>query len=234
MQALLLNSGRGERMGEYTQSRPKCLVEVDRDETILGRQVASLLEYSIDEILITTGPFAREIETYLETTFQGRFSYIYNPLYTSTNYIYSLYLARDKIEDTLLLLHGDLVFDASLLKSTIESKRPNTVLVHNHQNLPQKDFKARIRDGLVKEIGVHLFYEDCLPLQPLYKISLDLWKAWSQNIENFIARDDVEAYGEDALNPILSKKTLYPLYYHDVFCAEVDTIEDLEYVRASL
>lgn len=235
MQALLLNSGQGLRMGDETQKKPKCLLEIQEGETILDRQVRTLLNHSIREILITTGPFAKEMESYLKETFPlATFSYIHNPLYKSTNYIYSMYLARDFIEEDLLLIHGDLVFDPSILGQIIASKDSNTALVNSYQELPKKDFKALIKRGLIQEIGVHLFHEDCSSLQPLYKVSFHLWRAWSLELESFVERGDVKAYGEDALNPILFKHKLSPLYYKEELCQEVDTIEDLESVRASL
>ena len=42
------------------------------------------------------------------------FTFVENPIYDKTNYIYSMYLAREYLKDDILLLHGDLVFDKKL------------------------------------------------------------------------------------------------------------------------
>jgi len=53
MKALILNSGRGSRMGILTADKPKALVEV-LGETIIGRQISILSVLGIREYIITT------------------------------------------------------------------------------------------------------------------------------------------------------------------------------------
>ena len=55
MKALILNSGKGSRMGELTSEHPKCMTEISASETILSRQLAQLWAYGIQEVIITTG-----------------------------------------------------------------------------------------------------------------------------------------------------------------------------------
>ena len=37
MKALILNSGKGTRMGQFTSQHPKCMTEIEGKETILSR-----------------------------------------------------------------------------------------------------------------------------------------------------------------------------------------------------
>ena len=112
MIALLLNSGRGTRMGGETKEHPKCMCRIDGDETIISWQVKLLKECGITEAVVTTGPFADMLKEHLESLNSGiRFHYVPNPDYASTNYIYSMYLARDLLHDDVISLHGDLVLD---------------------------------------------------------------------------------------------------------------------------
>lgn len=232
MKALILNSGLGRRMGEYQRHGPKCLLKIHGEETILSRQVHFLLQHDIQEIVITTGPFASMIAAYLEQHFPGgHFRYVHNPCYESTNYIYSIYLAQKEIEGSLLLLHGDLVFDPSLLTKTIESEAENTVLVHAAGELPAKDFTAQILDGRVQRISLHLSGADCFPLMPLYRLSDRMMKKWLIEIKIFQERGDLGCYAEDALNKILPQETLSPLYFGEEFCQEIDNVHDLQRVR---
>ena len=57
MKALILNSGLGHRMGAITKIHPKCMTELDRNETILCRKLKLLLNTGIKEVAITTGYF---------------------------------------------------------------------------------------------------------------------------------------------------------------------------------
>lgn len=52
MKALILNSGIGKRLGEMTQSCPKCMLRVDENETILCRQLSLLADAGITEVII--------------------------------------------------------------------------------------------------------------------------------------------------------------------------------------
>ena len=232
MKALLLNSGIGKRMGDLTQNKPKCLVELQGQETILYRQVRALLEYGITEIIITTGPFEEQIKAYLKEHFPRlRIHYVLNPLYESTNYIYSMLLAKDFMDDDIILMHGDLVFEEILLEKTIQTSHANTVLVNPQASLPEKDFKARVEKGQVREISIHIFDDNCFFLIPLYKLSQELCEKWLAEMEAFEKQGKLSVYAEDALNNILKEQSLYPIYFNRELCSEIDDVGDLETVR---
>ena len=99
MKSLILNSGTGTRMGELTADKCKCLVEIANGKTILDEQITRLIKCGITDFCITTGPFSDVLEPYIRKNYNGvHFTFINNPLYSQTNYIYSIYLARDVLE----------------------------------------------------------------------------------------------------------------------------------------
>ncbi len=260
MKAIILNSGVGNRMGELTHRRPKCLVELCHGETILSRQVDFLAGNNITDIVITTGPFQEKIKDYLKEKYGENkkisFTYIYNELFQSTNYIYSLYLAKDAalgaaektmdfspdkspdkspgIEDEIILMHGDLVFTHTGPLKLLNSSSKDTVLVDSSPEIPEKDFKCRIEDGHITKIAVDLFGPDCRFLFPMYKLSTATYEKWLNAMENFVAAGKTNVYAENALNEILHITPLKPLYYKDEFCAEVDDEEDLNIAKKTL
>ena len=154
MKALILNSGMGRRMGALTSEQPKCMTEISARETILSRQLRLLGEAGVEEAVITTGYFDRELMDYCRSLrTELSISFVRNPRFAETNYIYSIYLARDLLRgQEILLMHGDLVFEASVLEDVISS--PDSCMkVSSTLPLPEKDFKAVVRDGLVKGWG---------------------------------------------------------------------------------
>ncbi len=173
MKAIILNSGIGKRMGKLTQDKPKCLIELTNSETILQRQLRLLEEHGITDIIITTGPYREQIFNHVGEKFSNlNIEYIHNQLYDKTNYIYSVNLIeRDLIDEDILLLHGDLVFDDKVLEKLIDSKDLNSVLVNKEISLPAKDFKGRIIEDRVKEISIDIFDSNCYLLMPLYKLN---------------------------------------------------------------
>lgn len=67
MKALILNSGKGSRMGDLTKTHPKCMTEIASMETIISRQLRQVAEQGISEVIITTGPFEEKLIHYVES-----------------------------------------------------------------------------------------------------------------------------------------------------------------------
>ena len=116
MKALILNSGLGSRMGVLTSEHPKCMTEISPRETILSRQLKQIADAGIREVVITTGLFRDALIAYCESLdLPLSYSFIHNPAFRETNYIYSIYCARAELDDDILLMHGDLVFENEVL-----------------------------------------------------------------------------------------------------------------------
>lgn len=82
------------------------------------------------------------------------YHFVRNPLYEETNYIYSIYLAKEFLEDTdLLLLHGDLVVEDAVFFDFCEQEG-SFMAGSTTKELPEKDFKAEITDGKISKIGI--------------------------------------------------------------------------------
>ena len=231
MKAVLLNSGMGTRLDEYTKKLPKCLIPVGDRETILSRQVKVLLDHGITDIVITTGHLEDKIRYYLRERFPAfDFVFVHNSLYDRTNYIYSLLLAEDELDDDIVLLHGDLVFAPSVLQKLLSIDEENGVVVNAEANLPEKDFKAEIRSGRVRKIATGIFSPDCYFLLPMYRFSLASMRQWVDEMKLFQQQGYLQSYAETALNNILERLELYPVYISDELCMEIDNLEDLQKV----
>ncbi len=233
MKALILNSGTGSRMGVLSSQHPKCMTEISSRETILSRQLRMLSEAGVTQAVITTGPFEEALADYcrsldlpLEVTF------VHNPDYAQTNYIYSIYLAREHLDEDILLLHGDLVFENAVLDAMLACEG-SCMAVSTTQPLPEKDFKAVIRNGQVVKVGVE-FVQDAAAAQPLYLLRREDWRRWLDEIEKFCQRGERCCYAEKALNVLDGACQILPLDVEDMLCSEVDNPEDLSLVSARL
>ena len=227
MKALILSSGIGKRLYPLTKNMPKSLIKIQGKE-ILGFQVDHLIECGIKDLIITTGPFENKIKEYIRKNYSGmNVFYIKNSKYESTNYIYSMWLTKELIDDEIILLHGDLLFSKKLLNRLVD-KEGNRAAVNKKIKLPEKDFKAVIEKGRVKKIGTEFFEENAFACFPLYKFSKKDFLLWLSECEKYIKRGKVNIYAEDVFNEISDKMPLYPLYFNDELCMEIDTKEDIE------
>ncbi|MBE6567132.1 MAG: phosphocholine cytidylyltransferase family protein [Ruminococcaceae bacterium] len=234
MKALILNSGLGTRMGVYTKEHPKCMTDISATESILSRQLHLLVEAGIKEVVITTGYFDKVLIDYCNSLdLPLNFTFVKNPVYDKTNYIYSIYCARDVLKDEdILLLHGGLVFEASVLADALAFPH-SCMKVSSTLPLPEKDFKAVVENGMVKKVGVE-FFENAMEAQALYKLNKPEWNTWLDHIISFCESDKTKVYAEVALNEITDRCPIHILDVKDRLCTEIDNPEDLAKVKAAL
>ena len=159
MKAFIFNSGIGSRMMHLTKNSPKALVKLSNGETILGRQIRILKDYGIKEFIITTGPFEQQIKDFTSNIKRIEITYVKNEIYDKTNSIYSLYLAKDLIDDDFIVLHGDLVFNKQIVKHILNSHKSDIALIGKTVPLPDKDFKGLVVNERLKHISVDIFIE---------------------------------------------------------------------------
>lgn len=232
MKAIILASGAGKRLLPLTEKLPKSLIKIN-GIVLLERIIQSLLDNGIKDIIITTGFLGEKIKEFIKEKYPRlEITFSNNPIFDKTNYIYSLWLVKDMAKDEdVILLHGDLIYEPKLMERIIKADK-SSALIRNSQEVPKKDFKARIENGLIKEIGVNVFGESAKFCLPLYKILKPDFKKWTNKIEEFIKEGRINEYAEDAFNEINGQIELYPIYYNKESAMEIDNLEDLEKAKS--
>ena len=225
MKALILASGAGRRLRPLTDHLPKPLIKTG-DKTILDYQLESLIRHGLDRVIITTGPFEEKVIEHVQRNYSIKVTFVNNPRYEVTNYIYSLWLTRNLVDEDVILLHGDLLFDSVLTGKLMEAEG-NRALVNRRIKPPKKDFKAVIENNRVVKIGVEFSGPDAYFCAPMYKFSRADFLRWLDEMEKFIEKGRTNCYAEDAFNEISGEIVLRPLFFEE-FCLEIDTISDLK------
>ena len=233
MIALILNSGLGSRMGVLTSEHPKCMTEISARETILSRQLRQIANAGIEEVVMTTGYYDGVLVKYCQSLdLPLHFTFVNNPVYDQTNYIYSIYCARNYLDDDLILMHGDLVFENEVFDRVVASP-VSCMTVSSTLPLPEKDFKAQVVNGMVMKVGVDLFNE-AMEAQALYHLKKDDWRVWLDKIIEFCENDKRKVYAENALNELNGAANIHALDVRNLLCSEIDNPEDLAVVTSKL
>ena len=179
-----------------------------------------------NEVVMTTGVFDDVLLNYCRSLdLPLHITFVNNPMCRETNYIYSIYCAREYLDDDILLMHGDLVFENAVLDAVLSSGK-SCMTVSSVLPLPEKDFKAVIRDGCIKKVGID-FFDDAVAAQPMYFLKRADWQIWLEQIIAFCENGQVDCYAENALNEVTDRCVLYPVDIGDRLCSEVDNPEDL-------
>jgi len=113
MKAIILAAGRGSRMKNLTDERPKCLVEL-RGKALLEWQLKALHEAGISEIAIVTG-YKREL-----LADRGLIEF-HNPRWAETNMVSSLACAQEWLQAApCIVSYSDIFYSSQAVKSLID------------------------------------------------------------------------------------------------------------------
>ena len=234
MKAVIFNSGLGNRMGDFTQNHHKAIAQLKNGETIFHRQLRILSAEGIRDFIVTTGPFEKQLKKEAADFPHLNFTFVRNDIYFKTNYIYSMYLAREHMNDDLVFLHGDLVFNRKLVHDVLTCSEKNTATVNFKKALPEKDFKGRVQDGKVLEVSIKIFDEDCFAFQPFYKMDKATASAWIGKVVEFIHKGEDKCYAENALNEIFPALNVRAFSYDGYYIDEIDNLDDYARVTAEI
>ena len=135
MQAIILAAGMGKRLRSYTKDATKCMVKVN-GKTLIEYMIEALVSNNIERLVVVVGYKGQLLKDFIASKFNTenlhgmRIEYIENPVYDTTNNIYSLYLAGNEMAKTdTLLLESDLIFKPEILARLLSSPDENLAVV---------------------------------------------------------------------------------------------------------
>jgi len=239
MKAIILAAGTSSRMRPLTNEIPKCLLDLGKQK-ILERTLNNLISSNINEFIIVTGFLQHKIKEFIEGHFpNAHFTFIHNELYETTNNIYSLWLAKKAVlNDDILLLDSDIIFDKKILELLLSSSHDNCLALKSGLDLGEEEMKIKANienyiseiskvmnptEAIGESIGIEKFNKHFV--NELFQI-LDTMILAEKNVNIFY-----EAAFQKAIN---SGSKIFPINVGNLSCMEIDTIEDLESARKKI
>jgi len=142
--AIILLAGMGSRLG---RPHPKSLTALDRNQTILSRQLHILKQYDL-EICCVVG-FKKDL--IMEAASDCLF--IYNPNYDLTNTSKSLLNALRHFRDRdVIWLNGDVVFSPEIIGRVLAS--PESAVAVNNSRVSDEEVKYTLNnEGYIRQIS---------------------------------------------------------------------------------
>ena len=229
--ALLLAAGTGSRLMPITSNSPKCLTLVN-EQSILERLVINLKKQGFKRLVVVTGYQENCIKDFL-ANISGDLTieFVYSPLYRTTNNIYSLWMAREIINEPFVLFEADLIFDVTLLDNMVYPDRMATSSL-----LPWMNGTTVTVDASHQVKG---FHKNTTPINVeevkyktvnIYSFSLQSWKAIVKRLDIHIEANNVNGYYETVIGELVADNriSLKAVDFDNKYWYEVDTVEDLK------
>ncbi len=141
--AIIMAAGTGSRMQPVTLKTPKPLVKVN-GVRMIDSVIAALHANGIHEIYVVVG-YLKEQFAPLETQYPG-LKIIENPYYDQCNNISSLYVAREHLQDTIILDGDQIIRNPEILSPEFQRSGYNAVWTDGET----AEWLMQVENGIVK------------------------------------------------------------------------------------
>ncbi|MBI3018130.1 MAG: phosphoenolpyruvate mutase [Deltaproteobacteria bacterium] len=118
---IILAASRGKELGGLTEDKPKALVRINGRSPV-ERVMDFIRDQGVKDVSLVRG--------YKKEAFQfENITYYDNDLYETTDELYSLYLAQEKIEGYCIISYGDILFRKHILIQLLEEEGDLVIVV---------------------------------------------------------------------------------------------------------
>jgi len=233
----MLAAGMGKRLGKYTKVNTKCMVEV-AGKKLIDRAIEALKFAGITKFIVVIGYEGALLKEYLTQNVTGiEFTFVENEDYYKTNNIYSLYLAKEYLEeDDTIILESDLIFQKDIIKKLIDSQYKDSAIVAKYEQWMDGtvvflDENNNITEFIEKKNFVHSKINDYYKTVNIYRFSKEFSKKYYLPFINaYIQAYGNNEYYELVLKAIahLSKSELKGFKLSNELWYEIDDAQDLD------
>lgn len=140
--AIIMAAGLGERMKPVTESIPKPLVKVN-GMRMIDSIITGLYKNGIKEIYVVVG-YLKDKFMDLKKEYSG-VQLIENPFYDTCNNISSLYVAKDYIENAIIIDGDQIIYNSDVLSPFFKYSGYNSVWTDS----TTKEWLQTVEDGIV-------------------------------------------------------------------------------------
>jgi len=148
MKAIILAAGVGKRLWSLTQHRPKCLIELG-GRTLLARYLDALAWVGIRKAVVVVGYKQDMIRSAVAADSRGvDVRYLVNEHYLRGS-MSSLWLARTELDDDVLIMDADVLFDREILRRLVTSTWPTALLMDETVKQMTEECMVVVRGGRV-------------------------------------------------------------------------------------
>lgn len=157
MKVIILSAGQGKRLLPLTAKIPKCLLEI-QGKTLIEWQIDELHKCGIDQITVVTGYGAEKVDSLLEKRYGRQTIRTHCNLdFAITDNLVSCWKVREEMNEDFILLNGDTLFEATVVKTLLAShETPITVTINHKDSYDADDMKVSLAETRLINVGKNI------------------------------------------------------------------------------
>ena len=148
MKAVILAAGEGRRLRPFTETMPKVMLPV-ANKPVLEYVFDAARSCGIDEIIVVVGYKKEVIMEYFKNYKGIKITYVIQDKQLGT--AHALLQAKNKLNDSFIVLSGDNIIDQNSISKLINAKSEYCILIKEHSH-PSKYGVALIEKTILKEL----------------------------------------------------------------------------------
>lgn len=226
MQAVILAAGKGSRLGNASDGRPKCLVEIG-GRSLIKHHLDALDMIGIEKTVVVVGHGAAQVMA--EVGDSGLLQF--NEHYDRTNSLYSLWLARKWVAGNVMVINGDVLADPQVYQ-VLRDAEGNVLAYDSRSGNREEEMKVKFKSDRLHKInkkmrpershGEHL---GIFKLDPAGAASL------VEEADRMIERGRLNEWAPAAVNRIAKAMPIRGIDVSELPWTEIDFPSDLEHAR---
>lgn len=231
--AVILAAGRGERLRPLTDNLPKALIKMG-EKTLIEYSLDNLKRAGINKVIIVAGFLGNLIKEKIGNSYQGiDISYVSNEEYSVTGSMYSLsQIEGIFMDDSILLLESDLLYEAKILKMLVDSVKPDLVSAAPISGSGDEAFIIADKSGNLFNLGKGICDKQTAGSEfiGISKLSLPFLNKMFEIARKDYKQNKKQCHYEEV---ILRASKIYPVgvFRSDLVWTEIDKANDLKRAR---
>ncbi len=230
MKAVILAAGMGNRLRPITNKIPKAFLEIDKKKLII-HSLENLNNAGFSEVIIVVGYLSDLFREEIGDKYQDlKIKYVLNPDYSNTGSMYSLSQTEGFIDDDILLLESDLLYEKRALQTLFDSNDPNVILVTSFSGSGDEVFICVNENNELTGLGKKITEKNKAigELVGIMKLSLDFLNQLYEKAKEHYVNNEMQYHYEEVIYKLSKTYPIKCRLIEDLRWIEIDTEEDFK------
>jgi len=229
MKCILLAAGRGTRISRYIKDIPKSTLPIDGTKPLIRYTVEMLIEMGIEPV-VCAGYRCNDVYNALSGL---DVKFYYNPFYSVTNSISSLWFAKEELDGDTIVMNADVFLEKEFIVA-LTKNGCNAVMASDSD--PDRKEKGDFFFSINEDCCISKYGKD-LPLEDrdteyvgIAKISRDFIDQFKERLESLIEEGRIDDWWENVLYSFadLGEEAIETIDVGKYFWREIDYIDEYE------